>query len=442
MKKIFKKHKNFLIINELHYKNMKILIKITNEFDVVNLKTYDIALSVNDFDNFNKYGRVYRVYMQADSDYRANLSDLSKIYVKNNQGSMLPITSVITTKNIVGPYKLTRFNMYPAITINGTPANGVSSGKAMKEMEILSDENLPKDMSYAWSGVSLQEKNSAGQIGPILTMALTFVYLFLVALYESWTLPIAVLMISPIALLGALFFQYISGLALDIYAQVGLVMLIGLSTKQAILIVEFAKDAMEGAEALGYVEAAMQAAKLRFRAVMMTNIAFILGLLPLVFAHGAGAGSRHSIGVSVFGGMIAVAVLGSLLVPAFFVSVNVMKEKTSKYIQDLSIDETFIESKIIETYEPGEPEEIKDPELEKGEKKTEQNAYTGYYVELWKHVYVDGVEVECVLVDYGRSKYNAQAAKVRIGTKKVKDKDKNKDKDKKKESKTNTTNKR
>ena len=156
------------------------------------------ATYINDF---NKYGRVYRVYMQADSDYRANLSDLSKIYVKNNQGSMLPITSVITTKNIVGPYKLTRFNMYPAITINGTPANGVSSGKAMKEMEILSDENLPKDMSYAWSGVSLQEKNSAGQIGPILTMALTFVYLFLVALYESWTLPIAVLMISPIALL-------------------------------------------------------------------------------------------------------------------------------------------------------------------------------------------------------------------------------------------------
>ena len=290
------------------------------------------ATYINDF---NKYGRVYRVYMQADSDYRANLSDLSKIYVKNNQGSMLPITSVITTKSIVGPYKLTRFNMYPAITINGTPANGVSSGKAMKEMEILSDENLPKDMSYAWSGVSLQEKNSAGQIGPILTMALTFVYLFLVALYESWTLPIAVLMISPIALLGALFFQYVSGLALDIYAQVGLVMLIGLSTKQAILIVEFAKDAMEGADALGYVDAAMQAAKLRFRAVMMTNIAFILGLLPLVFAHGAGAGSRHSIGVSVFGGMIAVAVLGSLLVPAFFVSVNVMKEKTSKYIQGL-----------------------------------------------------------------------------------------------------------
>lgn len=289
------------------------------------------ASYINDF---NKYGRVYRVYMQADAQYRANLGDLSKIYVKNNQGKMLPITSVVSTKHIVGPYKLTRFNMYPAITYNGLTPNGVSSGQAMDEMQKISDEILPKDMGYAWSGTSLQEKNSSGQIGPILSMALIFVYLFLVALYESWTLPIAVLMISPIALVGALFFQYISGLALDIYAQVGLVMLVGLSTKQAILIVEFAKDAMEK-EGLGYLEASMQAAKLRFRAVMMTNIAFILGLIPLVFAQGAGAGSRHSIGVSVFGGMLAVAFIGSILVPAFFVAVNVMKEKTTEYIYRL-----------------------------------------------------------------------------------------------------------
>ena len=287
------------------------------------------ATYVNDF---NKFGRVYRVYMQADAPYRATLGDISKIYVKNNSGKMLPISSVITTENIVGPYMLSRFNMYPAITINGNPASGVSSGDAMKAMSEISDKVLPKDMDYAWSGTSLQEQKSAGQIGPILAMALTFVYLFLVALYESWTLPIAVLLISPVALLGALFFQYISGLSLDIYAQVGLVMLIGLSTKQAILIVEFAKDAMEK-DGLNYIEAAMQAAKLRFRAVMMTNIAFILGLLPLVFAKGAGAGSRHSIGVSVFGGMMAVAFLGSILVPAFFVMINVMKEKSAAYIE-------------------------------------------------------------------------------------------------------------
>lgn len=284
--------------------------------------------------DFNKYGRVYRVYMQADAPYRENLSDLNKIYVKNNQGKMLPITSVVTTENIVGPYSLKRFNMYPAVTISGVPAARVSSGSAMATMEQISDEVLDKDMAYAWSGTSLQEKQSSGQIGPILTMALIFVYLFLVALYESWTLPMAVMMISPVALVGAIFFQYVTGLALDIYAQVGLVMLIGLSTKQAILIVEFAKDAMEN-EGLGYVEAAMKAALLRFRAVMMTNIAFILGLLPLVFAHGAGAGSRHSIGISVFGGMIAVAVIGSILVPAFFVAINVMKEKSENYFEHL-----------------------------------------------------------------------------------------------------------
>ena len=285
---------------------------------------------VNDF---NKYGRVYRVYMQADAPYRATMEDLSKIYLKNNQGKMVPLNTVVTTEDVIGPYSLTRFNLYPAITINGVNAQGVSTGSAMKAMEKISDAVLPNDMGYAWSGTSLQEQQSSGQIGPILAMALTFVYLFLVALYESWTLPIAVMLISPVAMAGALFFQYIWGLSLDIYAQVGLVMLIGLSTKQAILIVEFAKDAMEK-DGLNYLQASMQAAKLRFRAVMMTNIAFILGLVPLVIAKGAGAGSRNSIGVSVFGGMIAVAFFGSILVPAFFVMINVMKEKSANYIRE------------------------------------------------------------------------------------------------------------
>ncbi len=284
---------------------------------------------VNDF---NKYGRVYRVYLQADSQFREKPSDIDRIYVKNTLGHMVPLSSVITVKNIVGPYSLTRFNMYPAITINGMASEGVSSGQAMNAMQALSDRILPKDMGYAWSGSSLQEHESEGQIGPILAMSLVFVYLFLVALYESWMLPVAVLLISPVALVGALFFQYVAGYSLDLYSQIGLVMLIGLSTKQAILIIEFAKDAHEAG--MGIKEAALQAAKLRFRAVMMTNIAFILGLLPLVFASGAGAASRHSVGMTVFGGMMAVAFIGTFLVPAFYVMVEEMKINLAEKLKE------------------------------------------------------------------------------------------------------------
>ena len=279
--------------------------------------------------DFNKFGRVYRVFMQADSQYRDTMDDLNKVFVKSNSGKMVPLTSVITIEHIIAPYELTRFNLYPSITINAEVVSGMSSGTGMKAMEQIAERVLPKDMDYAWSGKSFLEQQSSGQLILILAMAFSFVYLFLVALYESWTLPISVMLISPIAISGALFLQYIWGLSLDIYAQVGLVMLLGLSTKQAILIVEFAKDAMEK-DGMNYIQAAMQAAKLRFRAVMMTNIAFILGLLPLVFARGAGAGSRHSIGVSVFGGMIAVAFFGSILVPAFFVLLNTIKSDKDK----------------------------------------------------------------------------------------------------------------
>uniref|UniRef100_UPI00402536DB efflux RND transporter permease subunit n=1 Tax=Candidatus Scatousia sp. TaxID=3085663 RepID=UPI00402536DB len=280
---------------------------------------------VNDF---NKYGRVYRVYLQADSDYREKPSDIDKIFIKNRYGKMVPLSSVVKINNIVGPYSLTRFNMYPSILINGMARNGVSSGQAMNEMVKISEKNLPKDMGFTWSGSALQEQESSGQIGPILAMSLVFVYLFLVALYESWMLPLAVLLISPVALIGALFFQYVAGYSLDIYAQIGLVMLIGLSTKQAILIIEFAKDAHQ--QGMPIKEAALQAAKLRFRAVMMTNIAFILGLLPLVFAHGAGAASRHSVGMTVFGGMMAVAFIGTFLVPAFYVMIEEFKVFTAR----------------------------------------------------------------------------------------------------------------
>lgn len=285
--------------------------------------------------DFNKFGRVYRVMMQADSPFRTSENDLKRLFVKNTEGKMVPISSIVKFTPIVGPYSLTRFNMYNAVTINGQGAGNISSGQAMKRMEQISKKVLPEDMGFEWSGTSRQEQESTGQIGMILTLSLIFVYLFLVALYESWTLPIAVMMIAPVSLVGALFAQYVAGYSLDLYCQVGLIMLIGLSTKQAILIIEFAKDAYEqngGDE----VAAAMQAARLRFRAVMMTNFAFILGILPLVFASGAGAISRHSVGMTVFGGMTLVALMGTMLVPGFFVCIQRMKKKSGALIKDKS----------------------------------------------------------------------------------------------------------
>lgn len=284
--------------------------------------------------DFNKYGRVYRVLMQSDEDFRSKPEDISKIFVKNRNGKMVPLTAVVNVRDVTGPYTLTRFNMYSAVTMNGNAAKGVSSGQAMKAMEKLSDEVLPKNMGYAWSGISLQEKESTGKAGSILSLALIFVYLFLVALYESWTLPMAVMLISPVAVVGGLLFQYVTGYALDIYSQIGLVMLIGMSTKQAILIIEFAKEAREKLH-LSIQDSAMEAAKLRFRAVMMTAIAFILGVLPLVLATGAGSASRHSVGITVFGGMIAVAFVGTLLVPAFYVVIQKMKERAPKEIKKI-----------------------------------------------------------------------------------------------------------
>jgi HAE1 family hydrophobic/amphiphilic exporter-1 len=281
---------------------------------------------VNDF---NLFGRTWKVMVQADQDFRSRVSDIERLEVRNAQGNMIPVGTLAEVRDTVGPQVITRFNMFRTATLSGVPAPGYSSGQAVAEMERIAAQRLPRQMGYQWSGVTFQQI-AAGNLAPLIFgLAIIFVFLFLAAQYESWSIPLAVLLSVPLAILGAAVLTGLRGLENNIYMQIGLVLLVGLSAKTAILIVEFAKQLQE--EGKPVVEAAVEAARLRFRPILMTAISFILGVIPLVIASGAGAASRQSLGTAVFGGMLLATAAGVFFIPLLYVAVQGTAERlTSK----------------------------------------------------------------------------------------------------------------
>jgi multidrug efflux pump len=286
------------------------------------LQTFLGGYQVNDF---SRFGRNYKVTLQAEPDFRQEVTDIARLFVRNKDGGMVPLDTLTTWQQSSGARFMQRYNLYRTAAFSGTPAPGASSGDAIRALEDVAAETLPDGYGIEWSGQSKQEIEAGNSSTIVLGLSIVVVFLFLAALYESWAVPFAVLLATPFGLMGALFALKLIGIPFNVYGQIGLVTLVGLSAKNAILIVEFAKLNRE--KGMPIFEAALDAARLRLRPILMTSLAFILGVVPLVLASGAGAASKVSVGITVFGGMIFATFLTTLAVPAFYVLIQDLSER-------------------------------------------------------------------------------------------------------------------